>query len=83
MRRPARIYYERYAEEPATLQRFTRFSLRFDGRLATTRVQAPIWLAQSCRVGGSHGGYTRMDGSRPSRGAERYELRLTEFWNTA
>ena len=38
----APICYERYAEVPATLERFTRFEPDQDGVLETTRGQDPI-----------------------------------------
>ena len=61
---------------PATLHRFTRFSSDLDGPSHTTRVRGPIQTARSCRVGGSRGGPTRIDGCRPSRGAKG-TVRLT------
>ena len=54
----------------ATLRRFTRFDPGLDGSLETTRAQGPIYSARAYRVGGSRGRYTRLDGFRPSRGAE-------------
>ena len=61
----------RYAHVPPVFECFTRFSPDLDGSPETVCDQGPIWSAPVCGAGGSCGGYTCMDGSRPSRGAEK------------
>ena len=46
--------------------RFTRFSPGLDGDTETTCDHVAVQTARSCRIGGSRGGHTRMDGCRPS-----------------
>ena len=45
---------------PVVLERLMRSISDLDGSLETTYEQGPIWLARSCRAGGSRGRYTRV-----------------------
>ena len=58
-------------EVPFTFARFTRFEPRLDRSFETTCAPGPMQSARLCGAAASRGRYTRMDGSRPSRGDEK------------